>query len=121
MRVYKDWDLVISALPPNLTTSQAASLLNRNYTTVRSNLHRHQYSTRDGRHHRYVFRPPVSRVNWSTINWRLSNIAIARQRGVSREIVRRMRKRLGKPFVESRGAKPKKGTNHARKSTQKSS
>lgn len=115
MRVYNDWDQIVAALPANLTVTQAASLLHRNYTTVRKNLRQRNYPARNGHKCRFVFSPPQTQVKWESVNWRLSNIAIARQRGVSREIVRRMRNRLGKPFVESRGAKPKKGTHHARK------
>lgn len=109
-----DWPDMIEALPPNLTLSQAAQLLHRPYASVRHNLIRLNYPWRDGRSLRFAFGQPVSRVPWEKVNWRLSNIVIAHRYRVSRELVRRIRNRLGKPFVEARGRKPMKGNSHAR-------
>ena len=39
---------------------------------------------------------------WDDVNWNLQNIEIARQLGVSRQLVHITRKRRGKPIDESR-------------------
>lgn len=103
-----DWKKLIEKLPPMLTFSQAANMLLMPYTTVRLNLKRHGYKNRDGRNLRYVFRPAHSKVAWHDVDWTLSNVALSKKYRTSREYVRRMRNRLGKPFVESRGNKPKR-------------
>lgn len=96
---------LVEKLPPNLTAWQAAAMLRQPYARMRSLLLKHGYAAVDGRRIRWKLGPPKWRVPWGKINWRLSNIQIARKHRVSREIVRRMRNRFNMPFVEARGAK----------------
>lgn len=111
---------LIESLPPGLTIWQAAAMLRQSYSRVRNLMLRFHYLPLDGRRLRWKLAPPRTRVPWDRVNWRLSNIVLATRYRVSREIVRRMRNRLQKPFVESRGAKPKgKGSSNGRYTVRK--
>lgn len=106
--MYRNAAALIDSLPPNLTVWQAAAMLRQPYARMRKMMQRTGYQALDGRKLRWRLNPIKYRVPWTKINWHLSNIVIAQRYGVSREIVRRMRKRLGMGFVESRGRRPNK-------------
>lgn len=98
------WKSLISSLPRGLSYSEAATRLGRDYQAVRQAIIRHGYRAVDGRKFSQNGR---RKFQYEGVDWRRSNVAIAREHGVSRELVRRVRDRLRKPFVESRGRKKK--------------
>lgn len=94
------WKSLISSLPKGLSFTEAATRLGMDYQSVRAAIKRHGYKAVDGRR----FSQNHNRKFWfEGVNWKMSNVEIAREHGVSRELVRRVRNRLCKPFVESRG------------------
>lgn len=98
------WKSLIASLPPGLSFSEAAVRLCMDYQAVRNAIRRYGYKAVDGRR----FSPNKNIQFWyKDVNWQKSNVVIAREHGVSREMVRRIRKRLGHPRVESRGRKKK--------------
>lgn len=97
-----DWKRMLRALPKGLTFTEAAQRLGTDYQQTRLAIQRHNYSATDGR--RYS-QNRIRRLAPEQVDWKMSNIDIAREFGVSRERVRVLRDRLGKPFVESRGRK----------------
>ena len=98
------WKSLIDSLPDGLTFSEAAKRLGLPYQATRQAIIRYRYPAVDGR--RYGQRR-VRRMVPESIDWRKSNIQIARELLVSRERVRIVRKALGKKRVESRGRKAK--------------
>lgn len=94
------WKSLIDSLPPGLSYTEAATRLGKDYQCVRAAIKRHGYDAVDGRR----FSQNHNRKFWfEGVDWKQSNADIGREHGVSRELVRRVRNRLGKPFVESRG------------------
>ena len=94
----KDWERIISSLPPGLTQWEAAKRLNRSPDTVRGWLLRLNYPYTDGRTCIWdEDRPHRQRkLPFKSVDWSLPNVVIARQFKVSRERVRQVRERLGK-------------------------
>lgn len=100
-----NWRALIKSLPPGLTFKEAAVRLGRPYNNTRLALHKYRYKAADGR----AFSQRGQRkVRLEDIDWRQSNVEIARTFGASRELVRQLRKKLRKPFVEARGRKSNK-------------
>jgi hypothetical protein len=95
-----NWKALIKSLPPGLTFSQAAKRLRRDYQCTRQAIFNYGYRAVDGRHFTNM---KTRKVNPDKIDWRKSNIQIARELLVSRERIRFVRKRDGKPKVEARG------------------
>lgn len=91
-----------SRIPPGLTYIEASRRLGLPYQTARLALKRERYRAVDGR--QYSQRGE-RKIRTEDVDWKQSNIEIARQCGVSRERVRFLREKLGKPMVESRGRK----------------
>lgn len=100
-----NWKARIARLPRRLSYAQAAKRIGKPYQTVRKQLIAHRYQTING-HRTAKWR--TRKINVSAIDWRRSNVEIARDLLCSRERIRKIRLTLGKPFVESRGRKPKK-------------
>ena len=99
------WEIEIRKLLSGLTIKEVACRLRVPYQTARRIIREYKYRTVDGRcygqNDRRKFHPREA-------DWKLSNIALARQFKVSRERVRAVRWQLGKPRVESRGRPSKK-------------
>ena len=99
-----DWKSLIADLPTGLSYTIAAQELSLPYQKARPLLKKHGYSAKDGRthcqDHNRKFFPEKA-------DWTKSNLWNAEKQGVSRELVRRTRKRLGYAFVEARG-RPRK-------------
>ena len=70
------------------------------YQQTRLAILRHRYPYSDGRRF-----GQAKKLIAAQVNWKLPNVEIARKFGVSRERVRKLREKLCKPFVESRGRK----------------
>jgi hypothetical protein len=102
-----NWRTLIRSLPKGLTFREAASRLGQNYNSTRLAIHRYKYRAVDGRRFSQIVK---RKIKVEAIDWRRSNIEIARELRCSRERVRQLRSSLGKPFVESRGRKPSKVT-----------
>ena len=98
-----DWKTLIASLPAGLTFKQAAQRLGKNYYSVRRALRFYGYCALDGRHTGQINR---RKVDPAKLNWKLSNIALGRKYGMSRERFRKIRLEQGIPVVESRGRKP---------------
>jgi hypothetical protein len=94
----------IRTLPENLTFNEAAKRIGLNYQSARRHLIAFGYPHSDGRKYSQSGK---RRFDPDLADWSQSNIEIASQFGVTRERVRLVRKQLNKPFVESRGCKPK--------------
>lgn len=107
MKTDRNWSDLIACLPPGLTFSEAAARLGTDYQATRNAIKRYGYKAADGRKFSQNGRRKLVPEN---VNWKLSNIEIARRLKISRERVRFMRAQLNKPFVESRGRKPRKPT-----------
>lgn len=97
-----NWKDLIKSLPLGLTFSQAAKRLRRDYQCTRQALFKYRYRALDGRHTAQL---KTRKVNPDKIDWRKSNIQIARELLVSRERIRFVRKHAGKAKVEARGRK----------------
>lgn len=96
------WTSLIKTLPLNLTAEEAAKIFRRSVTLTRRRLIENGYNIKNARKNK--------RAEWiSKANWSLANIVIARKFKISRERVRKVRKNLGKPFVESRGGHYRNG------------
>lgn len=98
------WKQLIESLPPGLSFSEASIRLCLDYQAVRNAIRRYEYKAIDGRR---ISQNNNRKCWYDDVDWKKSNIVIAREHGVSRELVRRIRKRLGHPRVESRGRKKK--------------
>jgi len=94
----KDWERIISSLPPGLTQWEAAKRLNRSPDTVRGWLLRLNYPYTDGRTCIWDENRPnrQRKLPFKTVDWSLPNVVIARWFRVSRERVRQVRERIGK-------------------------
>lgn len=96
------WKSLIASLPSGLSYSEAADRLGLDYQSVRQAIRRYRYQAIDGRKFsqdgRRKFDPDKA-------DWTKSNQWNAIEQKCSRELVRRYRNRLQKPFVESRGRK----------------
>lgn len=99
----RNWKKLLRSLPRGLTFAEVAQRLGTPYQATRLAIIRYKYNAQDGR--KYSQRNQ-RKLNPDQVNWRLSNKEIADQFGVSRERVRKVRERLGKPTVEARGRKP---------------
>lgn len=98
----KEWNRLLRSLPRGLSYLEAADRLGLHYQQVRNAIKRLGYRAIDGRRFSQNHR---RKIRAEDVDWSMSNIAIARLFGVSKERVRAIRDRLGKPFVESRGRK----------------
>jgi hypothetical protein len=85
------WFDRLSSLEPGLRLSEVAARLGEPYATVQRWASFFGYPIRDGRGDR------LARVDWSRVNWRKSNVAIAGELGVTRERVRQVRAGNFKP------------------------
>jgi len=92
------WANLIKHLPPNLTVMQAARIFRRSISLTRNRLSVNGYRVKESK----KYEIPA----WAkTADWNRPNIDIARKNGISRERVRKFRKKLGLPLVEARGRK----------------
>ena len=96
---------MLAKLPKRLTHGEVASRLGTDYQATRRAIKRFRYPALDGRK---FWQNSTRSLDPARVNWKFSNAAIARLHGVSRERVRQLREKLGKPFVESRGYWKKK-------------
>lgn len=92
------WKELFRSLPHGLSFGEVARRLGIPYQQVRIAIHEHGYKATDGRRFSSRRIIPVEKIDWTQ-----SNADISRKFDVSRERIRVLRKRLGKPFVESRG------------------
>lgn len=93
---------VLASLPAGLTITEVSNRTGWDYQKARRLAREHRYRSSDGR----TFSQAGKRkLEPHGIDWTMSNADIARQFGVSRERVRRVRQNLGMEKVESRGRK----------------
>ena len=104
MKKKRNWKDLIKSLPPGLTFSQAAKRLRRDYQCTRQAIFKYLYRALDGRHSAQL---KTRKVNPDKIDWRKTNVQIARELLVSRERIRFVRQQAGKPKVEARGRSKK--------------
>lgn len=90
-------------LPRGLTFAEAARRLGLDYRKALYVIHKHGYPAVDGRH---FGQRSHRRLDPSRVDWKQSNIQIARRFRVSRERVRFLRERLGKAAVGKPGPVP---------------
>jgi len=83
------WFESLSALEPGLRLNEIAARVGEPYATVQRWASFFGYEIRDGRGDR------PARVAWNQVNWRKSNVIIARELGVTRERVRQVRAEKG--------------------------
>lgn len=102
VRMKPSLETLIEALPPGLTFQEAALRLGVDYQACRRAIQKYGYRASDGR--RYC-QNSTRKLVPEKIDWRKSNIQIARELLISRERVRVVRSKIGKPLVESRGRK----------------
>ena len=95
----------IKKLPKGLSYVEAARRLGHEYSSARVALKEMKYPATDGRGQSKTRRQAVLK-QFAGADWRMSNIGLALQFGVSREWVRQVREMVGAPFVEARGRKP---------------
>lgn len=95
-----DYARALASLPAKLTIAEVSHRLGLSYQVARSAIRKHGYDFEDGRAYGQKCR---RKFNPERADWTRSNIAIAWENGISRERVRVIRGKLGKPFVESRG------------------
>ena len=92
----------LAQVEPGLKLGELAAMLGEPYATVQRWAAFLGYPIRDGRSER------SSRVNWSSVDWRKPNVAIARELGVSRERVRQVRREMIAKQDASRPSAPKR-------------
>lgn len=94
----KEWKSRIQALPKGLTVFAAAKHLGLKYSAVRFWLQKFGYKYADGRSQAWPDkrRRSVTKIRPEKINWKLSNIEIAKKLNVSRERIRQLRNKNGK-------------------------
>lgn len=92
-------------LPKGLSYGEAARRLGLDYQACRKLLLEQGYRATDGRTYAQNGK---RRFPAEDADWTRSNVWLARRYGVSRNLVRMWRDRLGKPKVESRGRPRKK-------------
>lgn len=99
------WTVLLKALPPGMTVEAVSKALGKSEETIRRRGKQvgYKFSLKE----RYVYRKPSWVIR---ANWRMSNIEISREFGMSRERVRQWRLKLGKSKVESRGRKCNNGS-----------
>lgn len=101
VELYSD---LVRSLPPGLSQIEVARRIGLPYQSARQVIARCKYKSADGR---AFSQNTKRRLMAEQCDWKRSNADLAREFGVSRERVRQMRDQLGKPFVESRGRKPR--------------
>jgi len=88
-----EWQSLFDSLPPHLTLKEVARRFKQTYRLTATWARKCGYEAKSG--HKLLWtaqrRRQFQRVPWQNIDWRLSNVQIARELGVSREIVRRRR------------------------------
>jgi hypothetical protein len=91
----KHWVKLVRSIPPGMSQLDAARYLNRKGSTVRYWLLKLKYRDSDGRRHWPERRKEKFRtINPHAVDWKQTNVAIAKQHGVSRERVRQLRRDL---------------------------
>lgn len=83
------WGEMLASVEPGLRLAELAGRLKQPYATVQRWAAFFGYPILDGRRER------AARVDWRRIDWRKTNIQIARELGVSRERVRQVRRTAG--------------------------
>lgn len=104
MKRNHNWRKLLKSIPAGLTYSEVARRLGTKYFDTREAILKYRYKAVDGRRYGQLRH---RKFDLSRVDWKLPNVDIARQFGVSRELIRLRRRALGKPFVESRGRKVK--------------
>ena len=104
MKRNRNWEQAIASLVASLTFQEVAKRLGVNYQVARRIINEYGYKAVDGRKFGQV---ENRKLEPDKVDWRMSNVDIARQFGVSRERVRFVRNYLGKPKIESRGRRRK--------------
>lgn len=89
------WEAVLKTVPAGLTIQQVARRLNQGYRITHHRIREFGYQAMPG--HRQFWtegrRRKLQKVHWARVNWSDPNWMIARRNNVSREVVRRRRKR----------------------------
>ena len=98
------WQTLVESLPENLTVKAAAKYLDLPYFTVRYWLLQLGYKFRDGRNCCWsqARRAKFTKLVASKVDWDLTNVAIAKRFGVSRQRVHQVRSRLKFPKIGGR-------------------
>jgi hypothetical protein len=98
------WKELIESLPTGLTQPQAANRLRRAVGAVRYWIKQLGYKHADGRCIAWTEARKQARrkVSHSLIDWKQTNVAIAKQHGLSRERVRQIRSALKLAKVNGR-------------------
>jgi hypothetical protein len=95
-----NWKRELKKLPRGLTFTEVATRLGSSHSTAFYAIKRCGYRASDGR----IFaQRSRRRLDPDKVDWKLSNIQIARSLGISKQRVSLVRKKLGKRPVESRG------------------
>lgn len=89
------WAQRLASVEPGLRLTDLAARLKQPYATVQRWAAFFGYPILDARRDR------SARVNWGRVDWRKSNVQLARELGVSRERVRQVRRTAGIAPVES--------------------
>ncbi|HEY2585200.1 MAG TPA: hypothetical protein VGI81_05500 [Tepidisphaeraceae bacterium] len=89
------WAEMLDSVEPGLKLAELVGRLKQPYATVQRWAAFFGYPIRDGRRER------PARVDWRRIDWRKTNVQIARELGVSRERVRQVRRTSGIAPVET--------------------
>ncbi len=95
----RDWKKLIRTIPRRSTYEEAAALLGQSYHMTRYWMIRFG---KKARRKNNGLRPETRRL-CKKADWSKSNIVIAAEFGVTRERIRQIRERIGKPKVEARG------------------
>jgi hypothetical protein len=80
----RDWPTLFDQIPRSLTIKQLAARFDVSYLTALRAAHKYGYPAVDGRHAAQRHR---RKLNPEMVNWNKSNIAIARELLVSRQLV----------------------------------
>ena len=87
----KDWPSLFKRIPPGLTFAQVAKRLRTPYANTLRQIHLHGYPAVDGRTHSQDFRRVLDP---DKVDWRKSDLTIARELLISRQRVHKVRQGL---------------------------